>query len=97
MGDRTPTTQTVVTGWAKGHPFPLTTDVDERYAEFCRWLEEEIRKAKADAWGEGLELAVDTLRAHQDGDQFGGPVTVKDMAAYIPTAINPYRGEGNHD
>lgn len=55
MSNRTPKTKTIAAGWAKGHPFPLTTDVDDRYAEFDRWYAAEIRRAKAEAW---RELAV---------------------------------------
>lgn len=35
---RTPKPSTVRAGWAKGHPFPLTTEVEERYAEFDRMI-----------------------------------------------------------
>ena len=38
MSERTPSTSTIRHAWAKAHPFPLTTDVEERYAEFDRWL-----------------------------------------------------------
>lgn len=46
---RTPKASTVRAGWATGHPFPLTTDVDERYAEFDRWLKSD-REAQARFW-----------------------------------------------
>lgn len=38
MSDRTPPMSAIRSAWAKAHPFPLTTDVDERYAEFDRAL-----------------------------------------------------------
>lgn len=38
MSERTPPMSAIRSAWAKAHPFPLTTDVDERYAEFDRAL-----------------------------------------------------------
>lgn len=38
MSERTPNMNTIRHAWVKGHPFPLTTDVEERIAEFDRWL-----------------------------------------------------------
>lgn len=38
MSERTPAMSTIRHAWVKAHPFPLTTDVEERYAEFNRWL-----------------------------------------------------------
>jgi hypothetical protein len=38
MAERTPPMSAIRHAWAKAHPFPLTTDVDERYAEFDRAL-----------------------------------------------------------
>jgi hypothetical protein len=35
---RTPRTSTVRYCWVQGHSFPLTTEPEERYAEFDRWL-----------------------------------------------------------
>lgn len=55
---RTPNAETVKHGWAKGHPFPRTTEAEERYAEFDRWLAETVRAAKADAWDEGQEAGI---------------------------------------
>lgn len=72
-----------------------TSAEEYRYAndEFNDWLDVELRKARAEAWDEAIALAASTLRCYQDGDQFGGSVTVKDMAQYIPEAINPYDDE----
>lgn len=38
MAERTPPMGSIRHAWAQAHPFPLTTDVDERYAEFDRAL-----------------------------------------------------------
>lgn len=53
MSERTPNTATVRTAWVKGHPFPLTTDLEERDAEFWRWLATHDRETAARAWEEG--------------------------------------------
>ena len=47
--ERTPKTNTVRTGWMRGHPFPLITEIDDRGAEFDRWLDSE----RARIWDEG--------------------------------------------
>lgn len=39
MTERTPNMNTIRHAWVKGHPFPLTTDVEERIEEFNRALE----------------------------------------------------------
>ena len=46
--ERKPKTSTVRHVWAQRHPFPLTTDLDERYAEFDRWLAEHDARIKAE-------------------------------------------------
>ena len=38
MSGKTPKTGPVRFGWASGHPRPNTTNIDERLAEFDRWL-----------------------------------------------------------
>lgn len=48
MSERTPPTGTVRHAWAKAHPFPLTTEVEERYAEFDRWLARVIAEKRAE-------------------------------------------------
>ena len=53
MTERTPPTGTIRNAFAKAHPFPHTTDIEERYAEFDRWLNE----IRAEAWQEGAESA----------------------------------------
>lgn len=70
MGDiRTPKTSTVRAGWAKGHPFPLATDPDERAAEFSRWLaahDAEIR--------EQIAREIDARASQADSEDYsGGP------------------------
>jgi hypothetical protein len=49
---RTPRTSTVRYCWVQGHSFPLTTEPEERYAEFDRWLTAHDAEAKAEAWDE---------------------------------------------
>ena len=55
MNERTPKTATVRTAWVKGHPFPLTTDLEERDAEFWRWLAAHDRETAARAWDDGYQ------------------------------------------
>lgn len=55
---RTPKTFTVRACFVKGHSFPLTTEVEERYEEFDRWLAEVIREAKWVGWEEGWDARV---------------------------------------
>lgn len=42
----TPTTNTVRTGWSDGHPYRATTGLDERLAEFDRWLAQHDREVR---------------------------------------------------
>lgn len=55
MSERTPNTATVRHGWIKGHPFPLSTDIDDRGAEFDRWLAEHDRQVAEHAWDQAVE------------------------------------------
>lgn len=55
MSDRTPPTGTVKAAFAEAHPFPLTTDLEERYAEFDRWLSQVRAEAKSEHFREAAE------------------------------------------
>lgn len=55
MTERTPKMSTIRHAWAKGHPFPLTTDVEERYAEFDRALAAHDAEVRAGAVAEEPE------------------------------------------
>lgn len=48
MSERTPPLGTVRHAWAKGHPFPLTTEIEDRYAEFDRWLAAHVAEKRAE-------------------------------------------------
>lgn len=50
MSERIPPTGAIRLAFAEAHPFPLTTEVDERLAEFDRWLaqhEQQLREQVA--------------------------------------------------
>lgn len=75
MSERTPNTATVRHGWIKGHPFPLFTDIDDRGAEFDRWLSERDRQVAERAWDEGWDAS----------ERYGYPIDEDDSYE------NPYR------
>lgn len=45
MAERTPPTAAIRQAWIGAHPFRTTTTVEEREAEFDRWLTEVRREA----------------------------------------------------
>ncbi len=55
MAERTPKPTTVKTAWVRSHPFPLSTSVEDREAEFDRMIAAVERAA-----------AVKALRAEAD-------------------------------
>ena len=55
---RTPKTFTVRACFVKGHSFPLTTEVEERYEEFDRWLDEHDREVAQNAVNRFYNLLV---------------------------------------
>lgn len=73
---RTPKPNTVRHAWAKAHPFPLTTDLKERYAEFERM----IRAVRAEAWSEGVAWAAVECGAIKS-----------EVGAFEAPGDNPYR------
>lgn len=58
--ERTPPTGTIREAFMRCHPFPHTTEIDERGAEFDRWL----AKIQAEAWEQGYAVG----HAHGFGD-----------------------------
>lgn len=57
MAERTPNLSTIRHAWAKAHPFPLTTDVEERYAEFDRAIAAHDAEKRAEWETEFLQNA----------------------------------------
>ncbi len=53
MAERTPPTAAIKQAWIVGHPFRATTTVEEREAEFDRWLAEVRREAEARGYEAG--------------------------------------------
>ncbi|WP_181158353.1 hypothetical protein [Microbacterium sp. MYb64] len=67
MSERTPKMSTIRHTWAKGHPFPLTTDIEERYAEFDRWLADYTAKVCASVLAEQGESEWEYGAQHSQG------------------------------
>lgn len=77
MSERTPKLNTIRHAWVKAHPFPLTTDVEERYAEFDRALaarDAEVRAAALAEQGEPTAARefLEAALAESDADEAEG-------------------------
>lgn len=59
--ERTPKPNTVKTAWVRSHPFPLSTSVEDREAEFDRMIAAVERAAAAKALQEVTEIIDDCL------------------------------------
>lgn len=69
LPERTPRMSTIRHAWVKAHPCVLTTDVEERYAEFDRALAAHDAEVRAGAVAEEpeWEYGVRLEGAHPDG------------------------------
>lgn len=65
---------------------------EKRLAEFDRWLEQVIRQAKAEAWGEGYRVS-DVAWVHAYS---GHPVLEGEMCPGCRPS-NPYTEEADHE
>lgn len=89
--DGTPKLSTIRSGWVKGHPFPLTTETEEREAEFDRAISERDREVAAKAW----EEAADICQRVQDDPAFleSGPGVVAAKIVIRARAVEIRNGE----
>ena len=82
---RTPGTCTIRSGWAQGHPFPQTTEVEERYAEFDRWLDRERAAARREGQAEALRQAAYEFAEGAWQDQWSADAVECDVTAVQST------------
>jgi hypothetical protein len=78
MSARTPGTGTIRNAFIAAHPFPLTTEIEEREAEFTRWM------ATRDA--EVLNEAADAIQALHPGEVKASVVSLRERAAAVLSA-----------
>ena len=71
MAEDTPPTSAIKQAWIEAHPFRAITTVEERVAEFDRWLAEVRREAAALTWREGYRRG--TLDATSDLEPADNP------------------------